>query len=61
MMTGTMAKQKAEEIIAMGEYDLEDDYLKLFQGVAGQDSRKQFWLFSHIPNILYTVYHRTDV
>ena len=34
-----MAKQKAEEIIAMGEYDLEDDYLKLFQ-VAGQDSKE---------------------
>lgn len=49
-----MAKQKAEEIIAMGEYDLEDDYLKLFQ-VAGQDSKETILAVQYIPNT-YTLY-----
>lgn len=44
-----IAKKKAEEIIALGKYDLEPDYLKLFQ-VAGQDSKETILAVQYIPN-----------
>lgn len=49
-----IAKNKAEEIIALGAYSLEPDYLKLFQ-VAGQDSKETILAVQYIPNT-YTLY-----
>lgn len=49
-----IAKKKAEEIIALGAYSLEPDYLKLFQ-VAGQDSKETILAVQYIPNT-YTLY-----
>lgn len=43
------AKQKAQDIIDMGKYDLEPDYEKLFQ-VAGQDSKEIILAVQYIPN-----------
>lgn len=44
-----IAKNKAEEIMALKTYDLESDYLKLFQ-VAGQDSKETILAVQYIPN-----------
>lgn len=44
-----IAKKKAEEIMALKTYDLESDYLKLFQ-VAGQDSKETILAVQYIPN-----------
>lgn len=51
-----IAKKKAEEIIALGIYSLEPNYLKLFQ-VAGQDSKEIILAVQYIPNThtLYTI------
>lgn len=49
-----IAKKKAEEIIALGIYSLEPNYLKLFQ-VAGQDSKEIILAVQYIPNT-YTLY-----
>lgn len=44
-----IAKKKAQEIIDLGVYSLESDYLKLFQ-VAGQDSKEIIIAVQYIPN-----------
>lgn len=49
-----VAKQKAQEIIDLGIYDLEADYTNLFK-VAGQDSKEIILAVQYIPNT-YTLY-----
>lgn len=49
-----VAKQKAQEIIDLGIYDLEADYTNLFK-VAGQDSKETILAVQYIPNT-YTLY-----
>lgn len=49
-----VAKAKAQAIIDLGQYSLEDDYLKLFQ-VAGQDSKEIILAVQYIPQT-YTLY-----
>lgn len=39
------AKEMAEAIMNLKQYDLEPDYSNLFK-VAGQDSKRLFWLFN---------------
>lgn len=49
-----VAKQKAQEIINLGIYDLDADYTNLFK-VAGQDSKEIILAVQYIPNT-YTLY-----
>lgn len=43
-----VAKEKAQQIMDLGQYSLEPDYLKLFQ-VAGQDSKEIILAVQYIP------------